>query len=76
MKPEGDVFVAGSDSAQQLLALCHAAVSGPWYFEGRFRELIARATLHHLKSPRPEPGALAGAAGFLLTGWPEGWLRH
>jgi len=23
-EPEGDVFVAGSDSAQQLLALCHA----------------------------------------------------
>jgi hypothetical protein len=42
MKPEGDVFVAGSDSAQQLLALCHAAVSRPWYFEGRFRELIVR----------------------------------
>jgi hypothetical protein len=29
LKPEGDVFVAGSDSAQQLLALCHAAVSDP-----------------------------------------------
>ena len=37
-------FVAGSDSAQQLLALCHAAVSDPWYLEGRFRELIACAT--------------------------------
>jgi hypothetical protein len=34
LKPEGDVFVAGSDSAQQLLALCHAAVSDPWYLKG------------------------------------------
>jgi len=42
LKPEGDVFVAGSDSAQQLLALCHGAVSDPWYLEGWFRELIAR----------------------------------
>jgi len=25
LKPEGDVFVAGSDSAHQLLAPCHAA---------------------------------------------------
>jgi hypothetical protein len=38
LKPEGDVFVAGSDSAQQLLALCHAAVSDPGYLEGWFRE--------------------------------------
>jgi hypothetical protein len=30
LKPEGDVFVAGSDSAQQLLALCDAG-SDPWY---------------------------------------------
>jgi hypothetical protein len=30
LKPKGDVFVAGRDSAQQLLALCHAAVSDPW----------------------------------------------
>jgi len=37
LKPEGDVFVAGRDSAQQLLARCHAAVSEPWYLEGRFR---------------------------------------
>ena len=51
LKPEGDVFVAGSDSAQQLLALCHAAVSDPWYLEGRFRELIARATRHPEKPP-------------------------
>jgi hypothetical protein len=29
LKPEGDVFVAGSDSTQQLLALCHAAESDP-----------------------------------------------
>jgi hypothetical protein len=52
---------------QQLLALCHAAVSDPWYLEGRFRELIARAT-RQMKSPRPAPGAFARAAGLLLTG--------
>src|SRR5207244_4042156 len=34
LKPEGDVFVAGSDMAQLLLALCHAAVSDPWFLEG------------------------------------------
>ena len=51
LKPEGDVFVAGSDSAQQLLALCHAAVSDPWYLEGRFRELIACATRQTEKPP-------------------------
>ena len=44
-------FVAGSDSAQQLLALCHAAVSDPWHLEGRFRELIACATRHNEKKP-------------------------
>jgi hypothetical protein len=44
LKPEGDVFVAGSDRALQLLALCHAAVSDTWYLVGRFRELIAYAT--------------------------------
>ncbi len=57
---------SGSDSAQQLLALCHAAVSDPWCLEGRFRELIACATRH----PEKPPGALARAAGLLLTGWP------
>jgi hypothetical protein len=46
-----DVFVAGSDRAQQLLALCHAAVSDPWYLEGRFRELIECATRHTEKPP-------------------------
>ena len=51
LKPEGDVFVAGSDSTQQLLARCHAAVSDPWYLEGRFRELIACATRHPEKPP-------------------------
>ena len=67
MKPEGDVFVAGSDSAQQLLALCHEAVSGPWYFEGRFRELIARDPAP-LKKPPAQAGGFSRGAGFLLTG--------
>ena len=62
LKPEGDVFVAGSDSAQQLLALCHAAVSNPWYLEGRFRELIARAIRQNEKPP-------ACAGGFCLWSW-------
>jgi hypothetical protein len=44
LKPEGDFFIAGSDSAQQVLALCHATVSDSWYLEGWFRELIARDT--------------------------------
>ena len=35
----------------KLLALCHAAVSDPWYLEGRFRELIACATRHPEKKP-------------------------
>jgi hypothetical protein len=38
LKPEGDVFLAGSDSAQQLLALYHAVVSDPGYLKGWFRE--------------------------------------
>src|SRR5262245_8221006 len=62
LKPEGDVFVAGSDSAQQLLALCHPAVSDPWYLEGRFRELIACATRHPEKPP-------ACAGGSCLCSW-------
>ena len=69
LKPEGDVFVAGSDSAQQLLALCHAAVSDPWYLEGRFRELIACATLApKAKVPGLAPGAFASSNRVQLTG--------
>jgi hypothetical protein len=34
------------------------------------------ALRYETKSPRPVPGALARAAGLLLTGWPGGWLRH
>jgi hypothetical protein len=45
-------LLRGSDSTQQLLALCCAAVSDPWYLEGRFRELIGCATRHPKKSPR------------------------
>jgi hypothetical protein len=60
LKPEGDVFVAGSDSAQHLLALCHAVVSDPWCLAGRFQGLIARATRH----PEKKPPAWAG--GFCL----------
>ena len=76
-KPEGDVFVAGSDSAQQLLGLWHAAVSDPWYLKGRFRELIARATRHPEKEPPAvSRGLLLVQQGLLLTGWPGGWLRH
>jgi hypothetical protein len=48
--------VAGSDSTQQLLALCRAAVSDPWYLEGRFRELIGCAARHLEKAPGLKPG--------------------
>src|SRR5687767_13472549 len=55
---EPDRLVAGSDSSQQLLALCHAAaVSDPWYLEGWFRELIACATRY-----TEEPPACAGGS--------------
>jgi hypothetical protein len=40
--PEGEVIVAGSDSAQQLLALCHDAIRDPWVLEGWFRGLADR----------------------------------
>jgi hypothetical protein len=61
LKTEGDFFVAGSDSAQQLLALCHAAVAIHGSLEGRLRELIACATGH----PEKKPPVCAG--GFCLV---------
>src|SRR5262249_22783322 len=48
-----------------LLALCHEAISVPWYLEGWFRELVARDP-GTVKSPRPAPGALAHTEGFSL----------
>lgn len=41
LEPEDGVFMAGSDSARELIALCHAAVADPWYLEGWFAKLIA-----------------------------------
>src|SRR4051794_27124326 len=67
VKPEGDVFAAGSGSAQKLLALCHTAVSDPWYLEVRFRELIARATLHAEKPPACAGGSFS-CSRVALTG--------
>lgn len=41
LRPGGDAIVAGSDSAQQVMALCQKATSDPWYLEGWFRGLPA-----------------------------------
>lgn len=37
--PEGEAIVAGSGSAQQLMALCHDATRDPWFLDGWFRGL-------------------------------------
>src|SRR3990170_3596495 len=53
LKPEGEVFVAGRDSAQQLRALCHAALSDPGVLGGPVpgMDRVRPGTLK--KSPRP-----------------------
>ena len=41
-----------------------------------FSDGVLEVSVPLVKSPRAQPGALARAAGLLLTGWPGGWLRH
>ena len=64
-----ETVVAGGDGLQEVVGDKATALKE----HARRTWLIA---VRSKRAPVAQPGALARAAGLLLTGWPGGWLRH